>query len=164
MKARAKQRTFFNKQVEPNICVLEPISFTPRRARLPRHARRRPARRGRPSGTSSQHADTFGSLIQPDPELTARLSTPSADARRRWRPPQGRRDRAGASASCSQAEYLAPRYSVVVANPPYMGSEHGRVAGGVRSSSSYPDEQGRSLRDVHRACAATSSMMAAWSR
>jgi type II restriction/modification system DNA methylase subunit YeeA len=29
MKARAKQRTFFNKQVEPNVCVLEPIRFTP---------------------------------------------------------------------------------------------------------------------------------------
>ena len=29
MKARARQRTFFNKQIEPNICVLEPISFTP---------------------------------------------------------------------------------------------------------------------------------------
>ena len=29
MKARARQRTFFNKQVEPNICVLEPITFTP---------------------------------------------------------------------------------------------------------------------------------------
>ena len=29
MKARARQRTFFNKKVEPNICVLEPISFTP---------------------------------------------------------------------------------------------------------------------------------------
>ena len=29
MKARAKQRTFFNKQVEPNICVIDPISFGP---------------------------------------------------------------------------------------------------------------------------------------
>ena len=29
MKARARQRTFFNKQVEPNVCVLEPIRFTP---------------------------------------------------------------------------------------------------------------------------------------
>ncbi len=29
MKARAKQRTFFNKQVEPNVCVLDPIRFTP---------------------------------------------------------------------------------------------------------------------------------------
>ena len=29
MKARAKQRTFFNKQVEPNICVIDPISFSP---------------------------------------------------------------------------------------------------------------------------------------
>ena len=32
MKARAKQRTFFNKQVEPNICVIEPISLRPGRA------------------------------------------------------------------------------------------------------------------------------------
>src|ERR1017187_10153027 len=28
MKARAKHRTFFSKQVEPNVSVLEPISFT----------------------------------------------------------------------------------------------------------------------------------------
>ena len=38
MKARARQRTFFNKPVEPNICVLEPISFTPQELDTARHA------------------------------------------------------------------------------------------------------------------------------
>ena len=46
MKARARQRTFFNKQVEPNICVIEPDLVHARRAGLPDHARRRPTRRG----------------------------------------------------------------------------------------------------------------------
>ena len=46
MKARAKQRTFFNKQVEPNVCVLDPISLHARRARLPADHGWRPPRRG----------------------------------------------------------------------------------------------------------------------
>ena len=52
MKARARQRTFFNKQVEPNICVLEPIRFTPHELDFLLTRERRPARRA-PSGTSS---------------------------------------------------------------------------------------------------------------
>ena len=31
-------------------------------------------------------------------------------------------DRAGAAGRCSGASTLSPRYSVVVANPPYMGT------------------------------------------
>ena len=53
MKARAKQRTFFNKQVEPNICVLEPISFTPTGARLPADTSAATRTQRTPSGTSS---------------------------------------------------------------------------------------------------------------
>ena len=53
MKARAKQRTFFNKQVKPNVCVLEPISLHAGRDRLPVTRGRRPACGDRPSGTSS---------------------------------------------------------------------------------------------------------------
>ena len=41
MKARAEQRTFFNKQVEPNVCVLEPDLASRRRARPPADPRRR---------------------------------------------------------------------------------------------------------------------------
>ena len=71
MKARAKQRTFFNKQVEPNICVHRADLVRARRARLPRHSRRRPSTRRQRSGTSSRDADTFGSLIQPDPRCSS---------------------------------------------------------------------------------------------
>ena len=41
------QRTFFNKQVKPNVCVLEPIRFTPEEIELPAYRPWRPPRRGR---------------------------------------------------------------------------------------------------------------------
>ena len=68
MKARARQRTFFNKQVEPNICVLEPISFTP--GELDTLVTRGGDRADEEAFWNQfQHADTFGSLIQPREEL-----------------------------------------------------------------------------------------------
>jgi hypothetical protein len=122
IKARAKQRAFFNKQVEPNICVLDPISFTPDEIDFLL------TRGGNKHSEAAywnqfEHADTFGSLIQPDLELTERLrkhiaqlddagNILLADA-------LGRADKA-----LRQAEYLSPRYFVVVANPPYLGSRN----------------------------------------
>ena len=122
MKARAKQRTFFNKQVEPNICVIEPISFSPDELEL------------LIAGIDDRHdeeafwnqfaeADTRGSLTRPDPGMTARLGAHmealddggdmlKADII----------DRAGRM--LKQAEYLTPRYLVAIANPPYMGSKN----------------------------------------
>ncbi|QMU74588.1 BREX-1 system adenine-specific DNA-methyltransferase PglX [Streptacidiphilus sp. PB12-B1b] len=120
MKARAKQRTFFNKKVESNVCVLDPIRFTPDEIDFlltrggDKHAEA-------DFWNQFEHADTFGSLIQPDPELTARLKQHIAQL-----------DDGGdillanvldwAERVVLQAEYLAPRYATVVANPPYMGS------------------------------------------
>ena len=163
MKARAKQRTFFNKQVEPNICVLDPISFTPGRARLPASPGAATATRRKPSGTSSSDADTFGSLIQPDADLTARLEHHletlddggdllMADVLER------------AERVVEQAEYLTPRYSVVVANPPYMGSGNMGAAAGEFAKRDVPATQGRSLCDVHRARAALGRRRGATSR
>lgn len=66
MKARARQRTFFNKQVEPNICVIDPISFSPDELDYlvtkdgDRHAEEA-------FWNQFAEADTFGSLIKPDP-------------------------------------------------------------------------------------------------
>lgn len=120
MKGRARQRTFFNKPVEPNICVLQPISFMPTELDL------LVALGGNRANDESfwnqfEHADTFGALIRPRNELIDRL-------------------RHGLDASVSddnlldqdisvraarvvlQAEYLSRRYSIVVANPPYMGA------------------------------------------
>ncbi|WP_433600363.1 BREX-1 system adenine-specific DNA-methyltransferase PglX [Nocardia sp. CA-135953] len=121
MKARSKQRTFFNKQVEPNICVLDPISFTPDEidfllTRGDRHAE---------SAFWNQfaHAAAVGSLIQPDGALTDRLGRHLASL-----------DNGGdllladvlyrAYRVVSQSEILGARYDVVVANPPYMGGKN----------------------------------------
>ncbi|GAA4714721.1 Methyltransferase domain-containing protein [Promicromonospora umidemergens] len=122
MKARAKQRTFFNKQIEPNVCALDPIQFTPDEIGFlltrggDKHAEA-------VFWNQFEHADTLGSLIQPDAELTARLKRHVAQL-----------DDGGdilladvldwAERVVLQAEYLSSRYHVAVANPPYMGSKN----------------------------------------
>jgi hypothetical protein len=119
MKARAKQRTFFNKQVEPNICVIEPISFSPDELDFlvtkdgDKHAEEA-------FWNQFAEADTRGALIRPDRDLIARLSgwldglDDGGDLLRAdaitW-----------AAKVIEQARYLSPRYAVVVANPPYAG-------------------------------------------
>ncbi|MGO1699838.1 MAG: BREX-1 system adenine-specific DNA-methyltransferase PglX [Micrococcaceae bacterium] len=66
-------------------------------------------------------ADTFGSLIQPDPAQIARLADHLATLN-----DEGDIFRADAldwaQRVIRQAEFLLPGYSVVVANPPYMGA------------------------------------------
>lgn len=120
MKARAKQRTFFNKEVEPNVCVLDPIHFNADEIAFlltpegDRHAESS-------FWNQFEHADTFGSLIQPSPEQTARLKQHIIQL-----------DSGGdillahvldlARRVVVQAEYLSQQYALVVANPPYMGS------------------------------------------
>jgi hypothetical protein len=121
MKARARQRAFFNKRAEPNICVMEPISFTQNELdilvtdggdRADEEA----------FWNQFQHADTCGSLIQPREELIEPLmryldANPpdEGDIIRNELHQRARR-------VTFQAEYLSSRYNVVVANPPYMGS------------------------------------------
>ena len=136
MKARAKQRTFFNTRVKPNVCVLDPIHFTADELDfLLARGGSRPAERA--FWNQFENADTFGSLIQPDPELSARLKEHIAEL-----------DGGGdillgdvldrAERVVVQAEYLQPWYSVVAANPPYMGSKN---MGGLLSewlSQKYP--------------------------
>ncbi|AQP50315.1 BREX-1 system adenine-specific DNA-methyltransferase PglX [Tessaracoccus flavescens] len=119
MKARSKQRTFFNKQIEPNVCVLDPIRFAP--AEIDFLLTRGGDKHAEAAFWNQfEHADMFGSLIQPDVELTARLKQhisqldDGGDILRadtlEW-----------AERAIEQAEYLSPRYAVVVANPPYAG-------------------------------------------
>ncbi|MCT2222985.1 BREX-1 system adenine-specific DNA-methyltransferase PglX [Microbacterium paraoxydans] len=119
MKARAKQRTFLSKEIEPNICVIDPISFshdelaflvTPHGDRHTEEA----------FWNQFAEADTRGALIRPDKNLVASLSNrlngldDGGDLLRSdalsW-----------AAKVVGQATYLSPRYAVVVANPPYAG-------------------------------------------
>lgn len=122
MKARACKRTFFNKQVEPNICVLEPISFTPDELKDTCVTRGGDRAAEEVFWNQFWHADTVGSLIRPREELIEPL--------REYLNAQGSDDgdiigdelRERAHKVIRQAEYLSPRYHVVVANPPYMGT------------------------------------------
>ena len=121
MKARAKLRTFFNKQVEPKICVIESISLGPDELDFvitksgDRHEEEA-------FWSQFEHADTLGSLIRPDADQTRRLARHAESLN-----DDGDMLNANvtdrATRVARQAEFLIPRYSVVVANPPYMGAK-----------------------------------------
>ncbi|WP_454778216.1 BREX-1 system adenine-specific DNA-methyltransferase PglX [Georgenia muralis] len=120
MKAASKRKLFLKNPVEPNICVIDPISFT---ADELSYLVTKDGNRHAEEAFWNQfaEADTFGSLIKPDPALVQRLKrhldTVSdggdmlmADTIER------------AGKVVDQATFLTSRYSVVVANPPYMGN------------------------------------------
>jgi len=119
MKARARQRTFLNKQIEPNVCVLEPISFTPTELDLlVTHSGDRGSEEA--FWNQFEQADVLGSLIRPEERLIDPLKQ-----HLRLNPPidlvgQSIHDRA--ARVLEQSEYLSRRYNILVANPPYMGS------------------------------------------
>jgi hypothetical protein len=119
MKARAKQRTFFAKQVRPNVCVLDPISFSSDELDLLSTGSDRHAEEA--FWNQFEHADIFGSLIKPRRELVKSFKR-DLDTNE---PEDG--DLLAydlvvrARRVLTQARYLSEQYDVVVANPPYMG-------------------------------------------
>ncbi|MEU7656433.1 BREX-1 system adenine-specific DNA-methyltransferase PglX [Micromonospora taraxaci] len=123
MKARARQRTFFNKQVEPNVCTLEPISFTP--AELDNLAS--PGGDGAAEASfwnQFERADLLGALISPSANLLDVLSRHINS-----RPSKGGDLLAAdlderARRVLQYAEFLGGRYQVAVANPPYMDARN----------------------------------------
>jgi hypothetical protein len=123
MKARARQRTFFTKQVEPNICVLEPISFTPTEL-IDLVAPRGNRSDAEAFWNTFQHADSLGSLLKPaqfrmEP-LTAQVEKIFDDEGSLFASDVKTR----ALRVLLQAGYLVGKYHVVIANPPYMGSKN----------------------------------------
>ena len=121
MKARARQRTFLSKKIEPSICVLQPIRFMPQE--LDVLASRTTDRADQEAFWNQyENADTFGSLL--------RTREPMIDFARQ-RIEAGQAEEHGLFAAdilerahrvVVQSEFLSARYSVAVANPPYMGS------------------------------------------
>lgn len=140
MKARAKQRRFFNKGIKPNICVLENIHFdadelseymdfigrdlftTPLQTTL----------------RQFEEADNFGSLIRPElTDVEGVLNMLEA------------KDVSGqlflnqtpqkVLQALRQADYLCSKYHVVVANPPYK--KKGDLNSDLQSflTKNYPD-------------------------
>ena len=142
MKARARQRRFFNKRVKPNITVLEKVEFS--RQELDEymgHVGRDLFTYGlRETLQQFSEADNFGSLIVPKvgnvADVLATLET---------------KDMAGnlflaethqrVLKVLRMAEALGPRYAVVVANPPYMGGKgmNGRLSTWAKEN--YPNSK-----------------------
>lgn len=122
MKAAARRKLFLKNPVEPNICVLEPISFTTDELSYlvtkdgDRHVEEA-------FWNQFSEADTFGSLIQPDPELTDRLARHLDAIEAEGDIFLGHTINL-ASRVISQGKFLVGRYSVVVANPPYMDARN----------------------------------------
>ncbi|MGG7056281.1 BREX-1 system adenine-specific DNA-methyltransferase PglX, partial [Nitrosomonas halophila] len=123
MKARAKQRRFFNKSVKPNICVLQNIHFDEDELKeymdfigydlftAPLQATLR----------QFEEADNFGSLIRPDVTDVDRMRSYL-----KLKNVSGHlflsKTHEKVLQALQQADYLSPKYHVVIANPPYMGS------------------------------------------
>jgi type II restriction/modification system DNA methylase subunit YeeA len=132
MKARAKQRRYFNKKVIPNVCVLRPIKFSDQ------EIKEYISFLGNDLFSLSlqtilrqfEEADNFGSLIRPAltsvTDIIHILNQKKVSSHLIL---QGmHKDRV--LPLLKQADYLSPKYHVVIANPPYMGGKgmNGRLA------------------------------------
>ena len=142
MKARSKSRRFFSKQVAPNICVLGNIHFEDNELKSYMDAVGRDLFTINLQETLRQfeEADNFGSLIRPAvTEVAAMLQRLEA------KNVSGHlflsHTHQKVLQALKQADYLSPKYHVVVANPPYMGGKgmNGRL--GAWAKDNYPDSK-----------------------
>ncbi|MGY0610645.1 BREX-1 system adenine-specific DNA-methyltransferase PglX [Luteimonas sp. A501] len=142
MKARAKQRRFFSKAIEPNICVLEKISFRPEEL----HEYMAVVGRDlftldlRETLQQFEEADNFGSLIQPALRNVQEV-LPLLEAKDMGSNLFLANTHAKVLKVLRMADYLSTKYQVVVANPPYMGGKgmNGRL--GAWAKQNYPSSK-----------------------
>jgi len=122
MKARAKHRRFFSKAVKPNICVLQNIHFDAQEIDeymdfVGRDLFTLPLQR---TLKQFEEADNFGSLIRPDltevDSVLGMLESKNVSGHLFLSQTHQK-----VLQALRHADYLSPKYHVVVANPPYMG-------------------------------------------
>jgi len=139
MKARAKQRRFFRKPIQPNICVLESIQFADGELKDYMDFIGRDLFTAPLLETLHQfrEADNFGSLIRPvmtDVEYVLRLLE--------QKNVEGElflyQIHPKVLKALQQADYLSPKYHVVIANPPYMGGKGMNERLGAWVKDNYP--------------------------
>ena len=124
MKARRKNRKFFQNPVQPNICVLESVSFEEGELNTYTSAVGRELFTNDIRATLLQfnETDNFGSLIRPQAENVSeilKLPKPKILSENLTLLSTHQK----VMQALKQADYLSPKYHVVVANPPYMGSK-----------------------------------------
>ena len=124
MKARSKNRQFFRKGIQPNICVLDNIHFEADELKAYMDEV------GHDLFTTNlyttlrqfEEADNFGSLIRPtvtDAADTIQMLDVKKVAGNLFLSKTNDK----VLQVLKQADYLSPKYHVVVANPPYMGGK-----------------------------------------
>jgi len=124
MKARDSYRRFFRKPVQPNICVLKNIVFDNGEIKNYMDAVGRDLFTIHFQNTlhQFQEADNFGSLIRPDEtnvdQIYDRLNTQGISSNMFLMNTHKK-----VLKVLHQADYLSPKYHVVIANPPYMGGK-----------------------------------------
>ncbi|PCJ88238.1 MAG: SAM-dependent methyltransferase [Thiotrichaceae bacterium] len=124
MKARAKQRRFFRKQVHPNICVLENIQFEEDELKEYMEFIGRDLFTTPLLTTLSQFEETnnFGSLITPEvTDVASMLHLLSAKDVSEQLFLNETHEKV--LKTLRQADYLIPKYHVVIANPPYKSKK-----------------------------------------
>jgi len=122
MKARSKDKRFFTRNIQPNICVMENVTFTDQEVREYIHAVGRDLFTEPLIETLRQFDESknFGSLIQPI------LTNPGyVRETLSGRNLEGNILLYGVHEKVLKileySEYLSLRYQIVIANPPYMG-------------------------------------------
>ena len=123
MKARGKDRHFFKKPVQPNICMLENVAFEEGELNAYIDAVGSDLFTNAHRDTLLQfaEADNFGSLIRPAATEVSNLLR-LLESRNLSGNLSHLSTHQNVLKVLKQADYLNPKYHVVVANPPYMGS------------------------------------------
>ena len=142
MKARGKQRRFFNKGVKPNICVLENVHFNESELKdymdfIGRDLFTAPLQT---TLKQFEEADNFGSLIRPAVnDVSGMLNILEAKnvSGQLFLSPTHQK----ILQALQQADYLSPKYHVVIANPPYMGGKGMNPSLAAWVKENYPDSK-----------------------
>jgi type II restriction/modification system DNA methylase subunit YeeA len=124
IKARGKNRRFFRKPVQPNICVLKNVHFEQGELKAYMDEIGRDLFTANLETTLGQfeEADNFGALIRPaltDAKYTLSLLEAKDVSSNLFLANTHER----VLLVIKQAEYLSRKYHVVIANPPYMGGK-----------------------------------------
>jgi type II restriction/modification system DNA methylase subunit YeeA len=142
MKAREKYRRFFKKNIQPNVCVLENVTFEGPEVKSYIDAVNPDLFTMELSTLLYQFkdADNFGSLIRPELNNVSdvlRLIDEKKVAEDMFLQDIHQR----VLKVLKQADYLSPKYHIVVANPPYMGSKGMNGHLGKWAKDNYPNSK-----------------------
>ena len=142
MKARGKKRRFFRKPVQPNICVLVNIHFEndDLQSYMDEVGRDLFIVNFEKTLHQFEKANNFGSLIRPvlnDADAILHLLDAMNISGNMFLEATHKK----VLQVIKQADYLSPKYHVVIANPPYMGGKGMNNQLKVFSQDNYPDSK-----------------------